>query len=97
MLFRSNYVDVIERPRAGTTANTFGPMILDILDYTNTNKYKTVRSLSGFDSNGAGKVDFFSGFYFLNTNAITQIDITGGGGTFAQYSHFALYGIKTTV
>jgi hypothetical protein len=30
----------------------FGTLILDILDYANTNKYKTSRALSGFDVNG---------------------------------------------
>jgi hypothetical protein len=33
-------------------------LYLDILDYANTNKYKTVRSLSGLDTNGAGVSGF---------------------------------------
>lgn len=88
-----DFIDVIERPRAGETASAYGPMVIDILDYTNTNKYKTIRSLSGFDGNGSGKVDFFSGVW-MSTSAITQIDITNG--TFTQYSRFALYGIKVS-
>jgi hypothetical protein len=32
----------------------FGVAIIDILDYANTSKNKTVRALSGEDENGAG-------------------------------------------
>jgi hypothetical protein len=80
---------------AGTTANatsTFGASIIDILDYTNTNKYTTTRSLSGADSNGSGFVQFFSGLW-MNTAAVTTITITGDSN-FDQYSQFALYGIR---
>jgi len=66
-------------------------IVCDVLDYQNTNKYKTHRSLAGTDVNGSGgTLTFFSGLW-LNTAAISSIDIKG---TFAQYSSFALYGIK---
>jgi hypothetical protein len=82
-----------------TTGGQFGTAILDVLDYTNTNKYKTGRYLSGLDTNGftsgfAGTVGINSGLW-MNTAAITRIDITPVTGTlFTQYSSFALYGIK---
>jgi len=77
-----------------TAANTFGVFVIDILDYTNTNKYTTARVLSGQDSNGSGGVDFTSGLW-LNTNAISNITLTNGGSAvFQQYTQFALYGIK---
>jgi hypothetical protein len=75
------------------SANVFGAQIWDILDYANTNKYKTLRAMNGFDNNGSGKVRYGGGVW-MNTNAITQIDLTGNGDNFAQYSSFALYGIK---
>jgi hypothetical protein len=75
------------------TANTFGVTIIDILDYTNTNKYTTIRSLSGEDMNGSGFVEFTSNLW-LNTAAITRIDYAALGGNWKQYSSFALYGIK---
>ena len=34
-----------------TGATTFGTFIVDILDYSNTNKYKTALALNGFDKN----------------------------------------------
>jgi len=67
--------------------------IVDILDYSNTNKYKTSRIMSGYDSNGAGYLFYRSGLW-MSTSAVTRIDMTATGGTFAQYSSFALYGIK---
>ena len=68
--------------------------VLDILDYTDTNKYKTTRTLSGFDTNGAGVVYLVSNVW-ISTSAITSILLyPRAGGDFNQYSHFALYGIK---
>jgi hypothetical protein len=78
-------------PYASGGANVFGVGIIDILDYTNTNKYKTVRVLGGSDLNGSGKIDLTSGLWLL-TSAVTQIQI--GFPPMAQYSSFALYGIK---
>jgi hypothetical protein len=68
--------------------------IIDIFDYANTNKYKTMRCLTGSDRNGAGVLYLFSGAW-RNTNAITSIKITPNSGNINQYSKFALYGIKS--
>ena len=81
---------------AGSTAaaNIFGVGITDILDYTNTNKYKTQRNLGGVDRNGSGSIVFNSGLW-MSTSAISSITLTPASGTlFNQYSQFALYGIK---
>jgi len=67
--------------------------IIDILDYQNTNKNKTVRDLSGYDANGAGYLFYRSGLW-MSTSAINRLDITASGGVLGQYSSFALYGIK---
>lgn len=77
-----------------SATNIFGAIIVDILDYQNTNKYKTVRSLGGADFNGSGEMTLYSGSY-QSTSAISSISMTPVNGTnFLQYSHFALYGIK---
>ena len=76
-----------------TGANLFEAFVIDILDYANTNKYKTTRALNGADTNGAGSINLSSGL-FMDTTAITSIKIAMNTGTLAQYSHFALYGIK---
>ena len=87
--------DGMYAPRQSSASNTFGAGVVDILDYTSTNKYKTIRGFGGRDANGSGDVDFLSGFYKANTNAITSIEITVAAGNYTQYSHFALYGIRS--
>ena len=81
---------------AGGNANTgvFGTGVIDILDYTNVNKNKTVRALNGIDNNGSGIARLTSGLW-MSTNAITSILIDNRiGNVYSQYSQFALYGIK---
>jgi hypothetical protein len=80
----------------GSTAgsNTFGASVIDILDYANTNKFKTTRTLTGNDNNGNGFMVMRSGL-FRSTDAITRIDLSPGATySFAQHTHIALYGIK---
>ena len=78
----------------GLSANIFGCIIIDILDYSSTTKYKTIRQLGGYDANGSGILRFASGLW-MNTNAITSINLQAGSGSgLEQYSSFALYGIK---
>lgn len=77
-------------------ALSFSPAIIDILDYANTNKYKTTRSLYGYDINDVNysRAALGSGNWRSN-NAITSLTLTSGLGlNFTQYSSFALYGIK---
>ena len=73
---------------------TVGPAVwvIDILDYSNTNKNTTMRTLNGYDRNGSGYIWFGSNLW-MNTAAITNIEISPVG-TINQYSQFALYGIK---
>lgn len=76
------------------TSGVFGAAIFDILDYTNTNKNRVVRALSGFDNNGSGNA-FMASALFLITNPLTTFSIYPANGTaFTQNSHFALYGIR---
>jgi hypothetical protein len=79
--------------RSGSLADTFGTFVIDILDYADTNKFKTARALSGADLNGSGTVLFQSALW-QKTTAISSLNITANGVGFAQYSQFALYGIK---
>jgi hypothetical protein len=81
------------KPAAGgDISNNFGAFVTDILDYTNSNKHTTVRTLTGIDNNSNG-VLFFSSGVWRNTNAVTRIDLTAGTD-YVQYTHIALYGIK---
>lgn len=77
------------------TANVFGAIITQLLDYANTSKYKTFRHLGGVDLNTTdGGIRLNSGSW-RNTNAVTSLTILDfNGGNFAQYSTFSLYGCK---
>jgi hypothetical protein len=78
----------------GLATSTFGATIVDLLDYANVNKYKTVRSLNGFDENGVRGYILLTSGLWMNTNAVTSITIYPSADSFQQYSSFALYGIK---
>jgi hypothetical protein len=79
---------------ANNTANVFGVNIVDILDYTNTQKNKTLRCLQGFDQNGSGGISFVSSLW-MNTAAVTSITaVAFNGASFVEHSSFALYGVK---
>jgi len=87
---------------SGVAANVFSVFTMDILDYANTNKYKTTRTLVGFDVNGTVGTGSYGGTIALNSglwrssSAITSItfSVSPQSTLFNQYSQFALYGIK---
>jgi hypothetical protein len=77
-------------------SQAFGVSIIDILDYANSNKYKTTRSLFGyeFNNNDYSRIALGSGLW-RSTSAITSIKLVSGLAlNLTQYSSFALYGIK---
>jgi hypothetical protein len=92
------YTASLTGPIASSGATQFAGFIIDILDYRNTNKLKTIRSLAGVDYNGSGFISMRSTMNKDITAEITSLTIinynSGGTAGFAQYSSFALYGIK---
>lgn len=79
---------------AGTAnTNIYGTGIIDVHDYASTTKNKTIRSIGGFDSNGAGRIYLSSGLYALTT-AVSSISFYFAGDALRAGSTFALYGIK---
>lgn len=90
----------IQMDQAGTsTANNWGPLILDILDYKETSKFKAITALAGASSNisygGYMGVSSVNGGAYLSTTAISSINIRPAfSSQFNQYTQLALYGIK---
>ncbi len=76
-------------------SNVFAINVLDILDYSNTNKFKTTRLITGDSHNHVGNqfVGMWSGLW-RSTSAITSIKLFVDAGNFITNSAFALYGIK---
>lgn len=80
--------------QAGLSTTSYYGMVIDILDYADTNKNKTLRVLGGGDFNGSGVV-FLDSALYSTTSAVSSLSLqTVGSQTIAQYSQFALYGIK---
>lgn len=78
-----------------STTSVFAAWVVDILDYANTNKYKTIRALAGFDTNNTGSCEVnLSSANWRSTSAINIITWAPSPASWVQYSHFALYGIK---
>jgi hypothetical protein len=91
----STYASVGSHPGSSSTANTFGSSICDILDYSNTNKFKTTKSLSGVERGASPSYVFIPSGNWRSTSAITSIKLfSESAASFVQHSTFALYGIK---
>ena len=89
----NNQVTFLGNAGLPTVSNTYGVFVIDILDYTDTNKYTTMKVLSGQDSNGSGGVEFTSGLW-LNTAAVTSLSLRINSSSYTTATQFALYGIK---
>jgi hypothetical protein len=81
----------------GTLGGVAAPAvsIIDILDYANTNKNKTVKALSGVNYNDAAvsSVAIGSGLW-LSTAAISSITLTGTGTGWVAGTTISLYGLS---
>jgi hypothetical protein len=81
-------------------SNNFSVFVLEILDYSNTNKNTTMRCLTGYDNNGNGSgndrgVIQINSSVWDNTSAVNSIVFTlNDSSNFVSGSKFALYGIK---
>lgn len=81
-------------PRGAATDNEYGAAIVDILDFSSTNKYTTIRALGGGASTFDNRIVLNSGAW-MNTNAVTSLTFTDDGGdNFTAGSRFSLYGVK---
>ena len=83
-LSRSNVI-VAE---AGTNTNVFYASVTDIVDYSSTTKYKTIKGLMG-----STLILLRSGVW-MNTSAITSINLSCQTNDFTAGTRISIYGIK---
>lgn len=76
-----------------STAGSFGGSIIDILDPFKTTKNTTVRFLQG--SSGINRMALGSAVW-LNTAAVSSLELVCVNSTFVIGSRFSLYGIRST-
>lgn len=76
-------------------SNMMAVAIIDIHDYASTTKNKTVRYVSGNDTNGVGdgQINLGSGLW-ASTSAVNQVEIYLSGTNFTTSTVISLYGIK---
>ena len=75
--------------------DSFNATIVDVLDFSDTSKNTTVRTLSGFhEAGGLGQgISLNSGGWF-DTTAITSISFEPNAGSLVTGCRFSLYGSK---
>lgn len=82
--------------RGNGDTQTFGSYIIDIFDYANTNKFKTIKTLGGFTFNGTpNRFDLLSSNW-RSTNAISSLVLTMEAGALITGTRVDLYGITTS-
>ena len=76
-----------------TQALSFGPGVVDILDYSNTSKNTTLRALTG-STTGINNIGLYSNLW-INTAAVTTIALAPfSANDWVIGSRFSLYGIR---
>jgi len=89
---RTTNANFIRCDQGGNLETTFGnPLLVSIMNYSNTTTYKTILSRSGGGSS-AGGTGAVVGLW-RNTTAITSLNFACSGATFSSGSTFSLYGI----
>jgi len=80
--------------QSGSTYNSV--VLIDLIDYASTSKYKTMRAWNGYEKNASGGSTYMYSGLWQSTSAVTSIQLGAGifNQTFASGSTFALYGIK---
>lgn len=90
------YIKGFQVGSTGDASGIFGAGVIDILDYTNTNKLRVARILGGVHTGGGNaNIQLSSGMRTNSTTALTSVLLYPASGTaFEQHTTFALYGIK---
>jgi hypothetical protein len=91
--YQDNVLRLGELPSANAPAGVFGFVILDIYDYTSTDKYTTCHESGGSDRNGTGFLGTNYGVW-RNTAVVNSVKLFESSSNWAVGSMFSLYGIK---
>lgn len=79
---------------ATSPAGAYSTYVIDLLDAYDTNKFKTIRSLSGGTVRSAESGVALSSGLYRSTSALTAIKFYGSSANLSANSRFSLYGVK---
>jgi hypothetical protein len=85
-----NYIKAGKRPAFAT--NLYGVININVMNYSNTNTFKTAICRNAADQNGGGTTELRIGLW-RSTVAINRIDLVGTANYPGPGSTFTLYGI----
>jgi len=84
-------------PDPSSNSGQYAGFVMDIYDYANTNKLKTIRTYQSQFRTAGGRGLSFGSHLWRSTSAINSITILNNSSfNFTQYSSFHLYGIKSS-
>ena len=89
----SGFFNTQAHPSNSELANTNGVVIIDILDYSNTSKAKTIKMLGGYNLGSTPGYLAITGGTWNSTAAINSYVLTPG---FSTNSRADLYGLTTS-
>jgi hypothetical protein len=82
-------------PTSLAPGSDFGAAIADIVDFQNTSKNKTMRSLAGeYSGTGVNAIVMLLSSAWYSTSAITSLTILPSSSNIVAGSRFSLYGIR---
>jgi hypothetical protein len=80
---------------ANATENSFGAVVIDLLDVFSSTKNKTIRTLGGHASGtGTNAIIVLESGNWRNLNPVQLVELLPSGGNFGIGSRFSLYGVK---
>jgi hypothetical protein len=88
----ASYLQIAGIPANNIASGSYATLTSDILEYRNTSKLKTVKTISGWDANGAGFWSLASGIW-NSTAAITSIQVGADSLGDGPDTIITLYGI----
>ena len=80
-------------PTRGNEANTFMGWVVDLLDFSNTNKNKTIKAITGTAQASFRRTGLYTGLW-ASTAAITTITFAVTSGSITSGSRLSLYGVR---
>ncbi len=96
VLSASGYAQVRRIPTDWLPATRYASVMVECLDYTNTNKKPVVSLMSGTTGSATNRLSFGSGMITNSNAAVTSISFIAANGSIKRGSVFSLYGLNSS-